>query len=106
MIYEIREYTTPPGRMPALVRRFREHTFELFERHGMEVVFSSVTAVGPDSVNELVYVLRFDSYQDMADRWAAFFADPDWQGVKAASEADGPIVARVARRVLDPAPLA
>lgn len=104
MIYELREYTTVPGRMPALVRRFNDHTFGFFKRHGMELTFISQTAVGDNSNNELVYVLRFDDYGDMERKWAAFQADPEWQQVRAASEEDGPIVARIVRRVLNPAP--
>jgi hypothetical protein len=103
VIYELREYTTVPGRLPALVKRFNEHTLGIFARLGMEVVFMSLTELGEDSSNELVYVMRFDSYDDMAAKWAAFRADPEWNEVRKASEADGPIVAKVSRRVLNPA---
>ncbi|HEV7470662.1 MAG: family containing protein [Pseudonocardia sp.] len=102
MIYEIREYTTAPGRMPALVKRFKEHTLGFFEAHGMECVFISLTELGDNSNNELVYVMRFDSYDDMATKWAAFTADEEWRAVRAASEEDGPIVAKLSRRVLNP----
>lgn len=103
MIYEIREYTTVPGRMPALVKRFTDHTLGLFAKHGMEVVFMSVTELGGNSNNELVYVMRFDTYDDMASKWAGFMADPQWREVRGASEVDGPIVASISRRVLSPA---
>ncbi|MCU1666734.1 MAG: hypothetical protein QOI36_3252 [Pseudonocardiales bacterium] len=106
MIYEIREYTTVPGRMPALVKRFNEHTFGFFRKHGMEVAFISLTELGSNSSNELVYVMKFDSYEDMASKWAAFQADPDWRAARSASEADGPIVASISRRVLSPAAFA
>jgi NIPSNAP len=103
MIYELREYTTVPGRMPALLKRFNDHTLGIFAKLGMEVVFMSVTEMGPDVTNELVYVMRFDSYEDMNAKWAAFRSDPEWNEARRASEADGPIVARVGRRVLSPA---
>jgi hypothetical protein len=106
VIYEIREYTTVPGRMPALVKRFKNHTLEIFARFGMEVAFISLTELGANSNNELVYVLKFDSYDDMVTKWAAFLADPEWQEVRKASEADGPIVASISRRVLTPGPFA
>lgn len=106
MIYEIREYTTVPGRMPALVKRFNNHTLGYFRKHGMEVVFLSVTELGANSNNELVYVLQFDSYDDMVSKWAAFQADPGWRDARSASEADGPIVASISRRVLSAAPFA
>jgi hypothetical protein len=104
VIYEIREYTTVPGRMPDLVRRFTDHTLGLFERHGIEVEFISLTAVGDNSNNELVYVLRFDDLADLERKWAAFQADQDWQQARAASEEDGALVARISRRVLNPGP--
>lgn len=104
MIYEIREYTTVPGRMPALVQRFKEHGFAAFERHGIELVLISPTSLGEVSNNELVYVVRFDSYQEMADKWHALNADPDWLAARKASEEGGAIVARLSRRVLDPSP--
>ena len=103
MIYEIREYTTVPGRMPALVKRFQDHTLRLFAQHGMEVVFISLTELGADSNNELVYVMKFASYEEMVAKWAGFLADPEWREARAASEADGPIVAQISRRVLNPA---
>ncbi len=100
MIYEIREYTTVPGRMPALVKRFTDHTLRLFARHGMECTFLSTTELGANSNNELVYVMAFESYDEMATKWAAFQSDPEWLEVKRVSETDGPIVATIARRVL------
>jgi len=35
-VYELRTYTTLPGRLPALHKRFAEHTLKLFEKHGMK----------------------------------------------------------------------
>jgi hypothetical protein len=104
VIYELREYVTVPGRMPALVKRFNEHTLRIFANHGFELTFISLTGLGDNSNNELVYVLRFDDYGDMERKWAAFQADPEWQKARAASEEDGPIVAQLRRRVLNPAP--
>jgi hypothetical protein len=101
MLYELREYESVPGRMPALVSRFRDHTLGLFEKHGIEVVFMSLTEFGGNSNNELVYVVRFDSYQQMQECWASFQADPDWQQARRESEKDGPLVARLSRRLLN-----
>ncbi|GAY07100.1 NIPSNAP family protein [Pseudonocardia sp. N23] len=104
MIYEIREYTTVPGRMPTLVKRFNDVTKAQFAKHGMECVFLSLTTVGDNTNNELVYVMKFDSLADMDAKWSAFLADPEWVEARAASEVDGPIVAKLHRRVLNPAP--
>ncbi|MDT7750005.1 MAG: hypothetical protein QOD96_3667 [Pseudonocardiales bacterium] len=102
MIHEIREYVTVPGRMPALVRRFNEHTFGFFEKHGMELTFIALTEVGENSNNELVYGLRFEDYADLERKWAAFQSDPEWQRARVDSEQDGPIVAQIRRRILNP----
>ena len=92
-----------PGRLPALIRRFNDHTLTLFEKHGIDVVFMTQTEFGDNSTNELVYVVRFDSYQELQQQWATFMADPEWQRVKQESEVDGPLVARVQRRLLSTA---
>ena len=101
MLYELREYEVVPGRMPALVARFREHTLRLFEKHGLEVVFMTLTEVGDNSNNQLVYALRFRSYQEMQERWTAFLGDPEWLRARQESEKAGPLVARVSRRLLN-----
>lgn len=104
MIYELREYETVPGRMPALIKRFRDHTLGLFDRHGLKVVFMSQTEFGDNITNELVYVLQFEDHAQLHSNWASFLADPEWHKVKADSEVDGPIVAAVRRRLLNTAP--
>jgi len=104
VIYELREYVTVPGRMPALVKRFNEHTLRIFDRLGFELTFISLTGLGDNSANELVYVLKFEDYGEMERKWATFQADPEWRAARSASEQDGPILAQLRRRVLNPTP--
>ncbi|MHA6780747.1 NIPSNAP family protein [Pseudonocardia saturnea] len=104
MLYELREYTVVPGRLPALIARFTDHTLELFAKHGFDVEFISHTEFGENSIGEVVYVVRWESYQQMQDGWAGFLADPEWQRVKADSEKDGPLNSAVRRRLLNTAP--
>lgn len=99
MLYESRTYRAVPGRMPSLLRRFRERTLSLFERHGLEVVFIAETEVGDDCLNELVYVLRHRSYDEMFSHWDAFLADPEWAALRAETEVDGPLVESIKRTV-------
>ena len=45
------------------------------------------------------------AFEDVAQReraWASFRADPEWHKVVAASEANGPIVARITNTLLTP----
>jgi CHAD domain-containing protein len=102
MIYELREYTSAPGRMPALVRRFREHTLPTLKKHGIECVFITRTEIGENTTNELQYVLRFESYEQMAKQWESLLTDPAWLAVRKETEADGPLIAKVSRRILSP----
>lgn len=37
-VYELRIYTTVPGRLPALLTRFENHTLKLWEKHGIKQV--------------------------------------------------------------------
>ncbi|MDB5542607.1 MAG: hypothetical protein JWQ89_4334 [Devosia sp.] len=101
MIYELRIYTCPPGRLPDLMRRFEDHTLKLWERHGIEQAGFWTTLIG-NSNNDLTYMLRWPSLAAREDRWAAFLADPEWQEARKASEANGPIVANVASQLLTP----
>lgn len=94
-VFEIRTYTTADGKLEDLHRRFREHTLKLFERHGM-VNIAYWTPQDPKlASNTLIYVVAHASRQAAANNWAAFIADPEWQRVRAASEANGKIVLKV-----------
>lgn len=94
-VFEIRTYTTAEGKLQDLHRRFREHTLKLFERHGMVNVAYWTPQDPKLADNTLIYVLAHKSRQAAAESWAAFSADPEWQRVRAASEANGKIVIKV-----------
>ena len=98
-VYELRTYTVLPGRLPALHKRFAEHTMKLFEKQGMRNEMYWVPTDDARKDNTLIYFLSHDS-QEAADRsWKAFQADPDWIKVRDASEADGKILAKPPERV-------
>jgi hypothetical protein len=100
--FELRTYTTAPGRLPALHRRFREHTLGIFTRHGMTNLGYWTPRDSAQGANTLVYILAHPSREAARQSWAAFGRDPEWQRVRAASEADGKIVERVESVFLDP----
>ena len=101
MIYEIRSYEIVPGRMPAMHARFQNHTMGFFRRHGIAVVGFWEAMIGVSNV--LHYIVRFDDLAHRERAWAAFGADPDWLRVRAESEKDGPIVARIRSEIWRPA---
>ena len=102
MIYELRSYEVVPGRMPAMHARFQNHTLGFFRKHGIGVVGFWEAIVG--TTNVLHYVLQFDDLAHREKAWNAFMADPDWHRVRAESEKDGPIVARVRKELWRPTP--
>jgi NIPSNAP len=101
VIIELREYIAVPGRFADLVELFTEHTAPAFLRNEMELIDVGKTSVGPDSLNELVYALRFRSIAEMDEKWARFFADEQWLAGSARLEAQGPLLQTIRRRVLD-----
>jgi hypothetical protein len=95
-LYELRIYTTNPGKLDALNTRFRDHTLKLFEKHGIEnLYYWTVTegAEGEDPANLLVYIVAHKDKASADAAWQAFLADPEWQKVARESEAGGAILA-------------
>jgi NIPSNAP len=88
-----------PGRLPALNKRFTDHTIRIFANHGIKSVMYWIPTDDARKDNTLIYVLLHDS-QEAADKsWKDFVADPEWIKVRDASEADGKILARPPERV-------
>jgi hypothetical protein len=102
-VIELRTYTTLPGKLDALLARFRDHTCRIFEKHGMVNVGYWVPLDAKDGAGgKLVYLLQHDGRDAAAASWKAFGADPDWRAARAASEAGGKIVAKVESVFLTP----
>jgi len=104
-VYELRTYTTEPGRLPALHKRFKDHTIKLFEKHGMK---NGMYWVPMEEDHKLIYIVEHESREAAEKSWTAFRNDPEWKKVVAESEADGKIVAKVDRvfmRVVDYSPV-
>ena len=98
-VYELRTYTTLPGRLPALNKRFAEHTIQLFEKHGMKSEIYWVPTDEPRKDDTLIYVISHDSREAADKNWKEFSADPEWIKVRDESEADGKILAKPPERV-------
>lgn len=95
MVYELRIYHCYEGKLPDLLKRFREHTTKLFEKHGMKNVAYWVPVDEPQKSNMLIYVIAHPGREAAATNWKAFQDDPEWQTVRNASEANGKIVEKV-----------
>lgn len=95
-VFELRTYTAAPGKLAALNARFRDHTLALFKKHGMEVVgFWEPLDKEAGAGEKLVYILSHRSRAAAQASWKAFQEDPEWIKVKAESQKDGALIARI-----------
>lgn len=103
-LYELRVYTAADGKMSELHARFRDHTVDLFKKHGMVSVLYSTPVVqeGQPEDNRLFYIM---GYKDRAARdasWRAFATDPEWTSVYQASQANGSLTTKIENYFLTP----
>ena len=87
--------------MPVLLDRFRNHALRKFAQHGLTSIGYWLNTVGGPN-DELVYVLAFDDLAQRDQAWAAFVADEEWQAVRAGTNKDGNIIARLSNKLLVP----
>jgi len=94
-VYELRIYHVVPGKLDALLARFRDHTMKLFERYGMKNVAYWTPVDEPQKGNTLIYILQHPSRAAAVENWKAFQDDPEWKSVKTKSEENGKLVEKV-----------
>ena len=94
--FEMRTYTAGPGKLDDLHNRFRKHTLQLFEKHGMESIgyWVPLDKEGKPE-NKIVFLLAYPNKDARERSWQGFLDDPEWQQVFKASEANGALVTRV-----------
>lgn len=95
MVYELRVYHTYEGKLDDLLRRFREHTMQIFEKHGIHNVAYWTPTDDPLKGHTLFYILAHPSREAATANWKAFHDDPEWQDVQKKSEANGKLVEKV-----------
>ena len=101
-VFEIRTYTAPEGRLDEVVDRFRRDSMRLLAKYGMESVGYWIPQDSVRSKNTLIYILAHPSREEARANWRTFSADPEWQQVRARTEANGPIIERIESVFVDP----
>ncbi len=102
-VFELRTYTCNEGKLDALKTRFRDHTIEIFNRHGMTSIGYWVPTDPVKSKNTLIYIIAHPSLEEAKKHWEEFSKDPEWRKVSADSEKDGKIVNHVESVFMTPA---
>ena len=98
-IFQLRRYTTVEGRLPALLKRFRNGEMALFKKHGFTNIAYFTPLEIPDT---LIYVVAHEDQAAMKSAWESFRNDPEWQQLWESSSKDGKIVIKVDRQTLRP----
>src|SRR5258708_11467804 len=94
-LFELRTYHAAPGKLDALLARFRDHTVSLFARHGMAQFGYWVPAEKKDGAGDtLIYILAHKSREACEESFKAFRTDPEWIKAKTESEVNGPLTIR------------
>jgi hypothetical protein len=62
-------YTTAEGKLDDLLKRFREHTMTIFERHGMKNVAYWTPTDAPLAGKTLIYIIEATGYRELEGVW-------------------------------------
>jgi heme-degrading monooxygenase HmoA len=92
-VFELRIYKAAEGKLGKLDARFRDHTIDLFEKHGIKSVAYWHPTDPPAASDTLIYIIEHESREAAKGSWKAFASDPAWK--KAARESG---VGRLAER--------
>jgi len=86
-VFELRTYSTPAGKLANLDSRFRDHTVELFKKHGMKnwIYFHKMPGQ-PEADTTLIYFLAHKSQEAAKASFDGFRKDPAWLAAREASE--------------------
>ena len=93
-VFELRIYTTNEGKLSNLNARFRDHTTELFSKHGITNVGYYTPADEPTSQDTLIYIIKHSSPEGAKKSWSAFGKDPEWKKVAKESQKDGRLLVK------------
>ena len=102
-VFELRTYSQLPGRNPAILARFRDHTMKIFKKHNIKnIAYFTTIEKDPAVQSKLVYIVAHPSEEAAKSNWTGFINDPKWKQVAADSEKDGKIVEKIESIFMSP----
>jgi hypothetical protein len=102
-VFELRVYHANPGKLAGLQKMFHDATLPMFKKHGITSIGYWVPQDAPESENTWIYIVAHPSREEAKKNWAAFQADPEWQSMSKAAQADGKFVEKIDSTFMDPA---
>ena len=105
MIYELRTYRCSSGRLKDLLARFESPVLAIWKELDIRKVgfWTSEGNVDGKSVDELIYLLRWNSEDERKAKMGSFLSDPRWLEARDKSEANGKLIESFASKDLHPA---
>ena len=86
-VYQLLIYHAVPGKVPALVSRFRDAS-KLQAKHHLDTLGYWVPGDDPKWADTFVYLMAHRSREEANKNWASFHADPEFQKYLKAEEAE------------------
>jgi len=102
MLYELRIYEIPAGKMKDINDRFANHTTRIWKRLGIRPVGFWENVIGPSNI--LTYMLAWESLAEREKKWDVFTRDPEWVKVAAETTQNGQIVLKTTNTIMRPTP--
>ncbi len=96
----MREYTLYPGKVPEYLKLYEDEGLEIQREILGRMLGYYSTEVGP-SVNQIVHLWAYDSFDDRLERRKRLQAHPDWQAYVRKMR---PMLTEQSNRILNPAP--
>jgi NIPSNAP len=100
VIVEMREYTLHAGKVPDYMKLYQTEGLAIQREILGQMVGYYSTEVGP-SVNQVVHLWAYESFEDRERRRAQLVADPGWQSYVQKMR---PMLIAQTNRILRPAP--
>lgn len=91
MLYELRFYKVPHGRVEDNDARHRTHLPPIFARHSINVVGRWAGLAGPD-LPSFVYIMAYQDFSEREAQWAGFYGDDEWWQIREETNAGSEMV--------------
>jgi hypothetical protein len=95
VVYELRTYHAYPEKFDELLARFRDYTLRIFEKHGIKSIAYFTASDEPLQSKTLIYIVEHRSREAAKASWKNMGADPEWQAIKAKTEANGKLFEKI-----------
>ena len=77
-LYELRTYTLQVGKMGELTKLYQEVGMPILTKRGYDNQLVGFFQADTGTINQIVFMLKFEDDADRRGFWATVYADPDF----------------------------